>query len=165
MTLHRSRKSTRVVVFAGLTLLALVLTTALFLSGDVAASEAQGGEIPLDRGKQADAERLTRAADFYLTGGRSQARAAEAARLTALAEHFLDASESECVDPSVTRSRQAYAARLGGQAARYLGSSVVQKPIFNTGRIAEAARLTEMARHFGVEPGPDSSAMACLVLP
>jgi len=58
-----SRKSTRVVFLASLALLALVGTVALFLSRDVAVSEAQGGEIPLGRGKQADAERLRGLAD------------------------------------------------------------------------------------------------------
>lgn len=136
-----SRKSTRVVFLASLALLALVVTVALFLSRDVAVSEAQGGEIPLDRGKQADAERLR-----------------------GLADH-LQRTESECEDPSLMQGRQAYAARLSAQAARYLGSSVVRTPVLNPGRIAEAERLTEMARHFGAEPDLASSGLTCIVVP
>lgn len=137
MTQHRSRKSTSVVFLAGLTLVALVLTSALFLSGDVAVSEAQGGKIPLDRGKQADAERLT-----------------------GLADH-LQRTESECEDPSLMQGRQAYAARLNAQAARYLDSSVVRTPVLNQGRIADATRLTGMAMRLGVGPEVASSALAC----
>jgi hypothetical protein len=161
MTQNGSRKSVRNVLLAGLALVALGLATVVLLSANVAVSEAQSGDIPLDRGRLADAERLTRAADFYLTGGRSRARAAEAARLTGLAERFSGASESDCVDPLVTRSRQAYAARLGGQAAHYLGSPVVRTPVLNRGRIAESRRLTEMALRLDVEPEIASSVLAC----
>ena len=142
----RSRQWIRV-VFAVVALIALGLATVALLNGTIAVSEAQGGDIPLERGRRADAERLTAAADFYLTGGRSRARAAEAERLTALA------------------GRQAQSDRLSAQAAHYLGSSSLWRPVRYRGRMGDSARLTAAARRLGAEPIAISPALACAILP
>lgn len=142
MRKDRSRQWIRIVSSTVVALIVLGLATTILLNASIAVSEAQGGEIALDKGKRAEAERLT-----------------------GLADHFLGAAKSECVDPSLIRGRQAYAARLGGQAARYLDSSVVRTPALNAGRIAEAARLTGVARHLGVEPDLASSGLVCAFVP
>lgn len=134
-----SKELVREILFASGALIALVLVVGAVLHGTSTVSPAQGGESTLNRGRLADA-----------------------ARLTALAEHLMREAESGCEDLSLKRGRQAEVARLTGQAAHYSGLRVARVPVLNRARIAESMRFTGIALNLEPASGNGLLAAACV---
>lgn len=148
----------RTILISGM-VLSLVVT--LFVNLNGFRSFAQAMEGSLDRGKVAEAARLSGLADAHHTGGRSRAREAETARLTGLAHHLAD-SDLDCRLVGMTRAQRADADRLTGQAEYTTGLSISRVPVFDRGRMASATRLSGIAARSGLEIDVEAPALACL---
>ena len=148
----------RTVLISGLV---LSLVVVLFVNLNPLRSMAQAREVSLDRGKEADAARLSRLADVYLTDGRSRAREAEAARLTGLA-HRLVEGDPDCQLVAMTQAQRADAERWTNQAEHATRSFIHRKPVLDRGRMAAAIRLSGIADALGLAVDVAAPALACL---